>query len=250
MALPVSAGAHRLPLREDRERRLRWFRAGAGRECALDDVRKATVSTSAEQGAERFVPSRGGLRAMSRGGGVPRMRALETGDADGLRRGPAHAELMLVGEQPGDREDISGHPFVGAAGRVLDSGLEMAGIDRNAVYLTNAVKHFRWKPRGKRRLHETPSRSHVAACRPWLRAEVERVDPRVLVLMGAVAAQSLLGPDFSVMRGRGRVEAPPDGLPVVVATVHPSSILRGPDEERRVRLADFAADLYVAADLL
>jgi uracil-DNA glycosylase family protein len=250
MALPASRAHTAFPLREDRERPLRWFRAGASRECAPDDVRKATVSTSAEQGAERFVPSRGGLRAMRRAAaGCRGCELWKPATQTVFGEGPGHAELMLVGEQPGDREDISGHPFVGPAGRELDSGLEMAGIDRNAVYLTNAVKHFRWKPRGKRRLHETPSRSHVVACRPWLRAEVERVDPRVLVLMGALAAQSLLGPDFSVMRGRGRVEAPPDGLPVVVATVHPSSILRGPDEERRVRLADFAADLHVAADL-
>jgi DNA polymerase len=157
---------------------------------------------------------------------------------------------MLVGEQPGDREDLSGHPFVGPAGRVLDSALEMAGIDRDAVYLTNAVKHFRWKARGKRRLHERPARSHIVACTPWLRAELERIDPRVLVLMGAVAAQSLLGPDFSVTRERGVVEAAPDGLPVVVATVHPSSILRGPDEQRRARLDEFAADLRVAAEQL
>ena len=157
---------------------------------------------------------------------------------------------MLVGEQPGDREDVSGEPFVGPAGRMLDSGLELAGIDRDAVYLTNAVKHFRWKPRGKRRLHETPARSQIVACTPWLRAELEQVAPRVLVLMGAVAAQSLLGTDFSVMRERGRVDSPPAGLPIVVATVHPSSILRGPDAERRSRLEEFAADLRVAAELL
>ena len=154
---------------------------------------------------------------------------------------------MLVGEQPGDREDISGRPFVGPAGRVLDSGLEMAGIDRDSVYLTNAVKHFRWKARGKRRLHERPARSHIVACRPWLRAELERLAPRVLVLMGAVAAQSLLGSDFSVTRERGLIESPPDRLPIVVVTVHPSSILRGPDEERHARLEDFAADLRLAA---
>ncbi len=164
--------------------------------------------------------------------------------------GPARAELMLVGEQPGDREDLSGHPFVGPAGRVLDSALGMAGIDRDAVYLTNAVKHFRWNARGKRRLHERPARSHIVACTPWLRAELERIEPRVLVLMGAVAAQSLLGPDFSVMRERGVVHEAPDGLPTVVATVHPSSILRGPDEERRARLDQFAADLRLAAEQL
>jgi DNA polymerase len=157
---------------------------------------------------------------------------------------------MLVGEQPGDREDTSGLPFVGPAGRVLDSALELAGIDRDAVYLTNAVKHFRWKARGKRRLHERPARSHIVACRPWLRAEIDEVAPSVLVLMGAVAAQSLLGAGFSVMRNRGVVEPAVAGVPAVVATVHPSSILRGPDDERRTRLNDFAADLRLAATLL
>src|SRR5207342_917195 len=147
--------------------------------------------------------------------------------------GPRHAGLMLVGEQPGDREDIEGTPFVGPAGRVLDDALERAGIDRNRAYLTNAVKHFRWKGRGKRRLHERPLRSHVVACRPWLRAEIDIVSPDVLVLMGAIAAQSLLGPDFSVLRGRGVVDDAPRDLPTVVATVHPSSILRAPGGERR-----------------
>jgi uracil-DNA glycosylase family protein len=206
------------------------------------------VAAPAEQGAEAFVPEGGGVAALRRAAAHCRGCELwSTATQTVFGEGPARAQLVLVGEQPGDREDLSGHPFVGPAGRVLDSALEMAGIERDEVYLTNAVKHFRWKARGKRRLHERPARSHIVACRPWLRAEVERLDPRVLVLMGAVAAQSLLGPDFSVMRGRGIVEPPPEGLPVVVATVHPSSILRGPDEERQARLGDFAADLRLAA---
>jgi DNA polymerase len=164
--------------------------------------------------------------------------------------GPSGAEVMLVGEQPGDREDIEGQPFVGPAGRVLDDALELAGIAREQAYLTNAVKHFRWKPRGKRRLHERPLRSHMIACRPWLRAEIEIVDPRLVVLMGAVAAQSLLAADFSVMRERGRVIDPPDGLPPVLATVHPSSILRAPRDERPQRMGEFVDDLRVAAALL
>jgi uracil-DNA glycosylase family protein len=217
----------------------------------MSPPKAAVKTTAAEEGAERFVPGRGGIAALRRAAaGCRGCELWRPATHTVFGEGPARAELMLVGEQPGDREDVSGHPFVGPAGRVLDSGLEMAGIDRDAVYLTNAVKHFRWKPRGKRRLHETPSRSHVVACRPWLRAELERVEPRVLVLMGAVAAQSLLGADFSVMRGRGRVDPPPDGLPIVVATVHPSSILRGPDDERRSRLEEFGADLRVAAELL
>jgi DNA polymerase len=164
--------------------------------------------------------------------------------------GPSGAEVMLVGEQPGDREDIEGQPFVGPAGRVLDDALELAGIAREQAYLTNAVKHFRWKPRGKRRLHERPLRSHMIACRPWLRAEIEIVDPRLVVLMGAVAAQSLLAADFSVMRERGRVIDAPDGLPPVLATVHPSSILRAPRDERPQRMGEFVDDLRVAAALL
>jgi len=164
--------------------------------------------------------------------------------------GPRNAGLALVGEQPGDHEDIEGRLFVGPAGRVLDDALERAGIDRSSVYLTNAVKHFRWKARGKRRLHERPLRSHVVACRPWLRAELDVVSPDVLVLMGAIAAQSLLGADFSVLRRRGVVDDAPGDLPTVVATVHPSSILRAPDDERRARMDEFVDDLRVAAALV
>ena len=164
--------------------------------------------------------------------------------------GPEHADLLLVGEQPGDREDLEGRPFVGPAGHTLDVALERAVIDRERVYLTNAVKHFRWKERGKRRLHECPLRSQIVACQPWLRAELEIVAPSVLVLLGAVAAQSLLGSGFSVTRERGVVRYAPAGLPPVVATVHPSSILRAPDDQRHVRMEEFVADLRVAAALL
>jgi uracil-DNA glycosylase family protein len=164
--------------------------------------------------------------------------------------GPARADLMLVGEQPGDREDLEGHTFVGPAGHTLDVALERAGIDRSRVYLTNAVKHFRWKARGKRRLHERPLRSQIVACQPWLRAELESVAPGVLVLLGAVAAQSLLGSDFSVTRQRGVVHEVPEGLAAVVATVHPSSILRAPDDLRHLRMDEFVADLRTAAGLL
>ena len=209
------------------------------------------MTAAAGSGAEPFVPSRGGLAALRRAAeGCRGCELWSSATQTVFGEGPGRAPLMLVGEQPGDREDLSGHTFVGPAGRVLDSGLEMAGIERESVYLTNAVKHFRWKAKGKRRLHERPARSHIVACQPWLRAELERLTPRVLVLMGAVAAQSLLGPDFSVTRCRGRLESPPDGLPTVVVTVHPSSILRGPDEERRTRLDAFAADLRLAATLI
>ena len=173
-----------------------------------------------------------------------------TGTQTVFGEGPPDARLMLVGEQPGDREDIEGHPFVGPAGHVLDTALERAGIEGDVAFKTNAVKHFRWKQRGKRRLHEPPLRSQVVACQPWLRAELELVEPDILVLLGAVAARSLLGGDFSVTRERGIVADPPAGLPAVIATVHPASVLRGPDDEHRARMQAFVSDLELAADLL
>lgn len=161
--------------------------------------------------------------------------------------GDGHARVMLVGEQPGDQEDLSGKPFVGPAGRLLDKALGEAGIDRSRVYVTNAVKHFRWVRRGKRRLHEKPSATQVRACRPWLESEIEAVRPRTIVLLGATAAQSVMGPDFRVSRQRGEVLSSPFGVPVV-ATVHPSSILRAADEASRdAALEAFISDLRVAA---
>jgi uracil-DNA glycosylase family protein len=164
--------------------------------------------------------------------------------------GPAKAVVVLVGEQPGDREDREGRPFVGPAGRVLDDALADAGIDRKQVYLTNAVKHFKWTPRGKRRIHQKPNADETAACRPWLDAELAVVKPDVLVALGATAAQTLLGRGFRVTRDRG---APVDSdlAPNVLATVHPSSILRARDEaERREAYDAFVADLKVVAGLL
>jgi DNA polymerase len=161
--------------------------------------------------------------------------------------GRAHARLMLVGEQPGDREDIEGHPFVGPAGRILDEALEAAAIPRSDVYLTNAVKHFRWERRGKRRLHMKPSQVHVRACRPWLLAELEAVRPRLMVLLGATAAQSVMGTSFKVTQQRGRVLDSPLGV-AVLATVHPSSILRSVDDEARAAaMHSLIADLKIAA---
>jgi uracil-DNA glycosylase len=160
--------------------------------------------------------------------------------------GPEDPDLVLVGEQPGDREDVEGHPFVGPAGHVLDVALERAGLADKRIYKTNAVKHFRFKLRGKRRLHEPPLRSQVVACQPWLRAEIEILSPPLLVLLGAVAAQSLLGPGFKVSRQRGLVEDTPPGLPAIIATVHPSSVLRAPDDERKARMDEFVADLELA----
>jgi len=161
--------------------------------------------------------------------------------------GAAGARLMLVGEQPGDQEDLQGKPFVGPAGKLLERALTEAGIDRRRVYLTNAVKHFRWTRRGKRRLHEKPNAGQVRACRPWLEAEIEVVRPRLIVMLGSTAAQSVMGPVFRVSRQRGEVLPSPFGVPVL-ATVHPSSILRAIDDEsREAAMSSFIADLRVAA---
>ena len=156
---------------------------------------------------------------------------------------------MLVGEQPGDREDRLGHPFVGPAGRVLDRGLELAGIDAARAYQTNAVKHFKWQARGKRRIHQTPSRWEVTACRPWLAAELDALHPRVVVLLGATAAQAVFGSGFRVTRERGR---PRPGINDVatLATVHPAAILRAPDATREQEMERFVDDLRVAAQEL
>jgi DNA polymerase len=164
--------------------------------------------------------------------------------------GNPRARLMLVGEQPGDREDIEGKPFVGPAGLLLDDCLHEAGIDRDDVYITNAVKHFKWEPRGKRRIHKKPSAREIAACRPWFDAEVEAVEPALIVCLGATAAQALLGRSFRVTQNRGKALAVP-GMPPVLATVHPSSILRAPDEESRKEARTlFIEDLRAAAAFL
>ena len=166
-----------------------------------------------------------------------------------LGEGAAHAGLMLVGEQPGDREDIEGHPFVGPAGRVLDQGLERAGISRDDVYITNVVKHFRYKLRGKRRIQQTPDRWQVNACLPWLSAEVKAVRPEALVCLGATAAQALLGSHIRIGRDRGRpVESELAGL--VTLTTHPSAILRTDEGDREEALNMFVADLTEVAKWL
>jgi DNA polymerase len=158
--------------------------------------------------------------------------------------------VLLVGEQPGNEEDRQGSPFVGPAGRLLDQALEEAGIDRSAAYVTNVVKHFKWVPKGKARIHQKPSSREVGACLPWLRAELEAVRPKVVVCLGATAAQALLGRDFRVSRDRG-VALGRDRGRRYVATVHPSSILRAPDDAaRREQRALFVEDLRVAAAAL
>jgi DNA polymerase len=174
----------------------------------------------------------------------------KTGTQTVFGEGAQHAELMFVGEQPGDREDREGKPFVGPAGRVLDEALEQADIDRNRVYITNAVKHFKWKPQGKRRLHQKPNAAEINACRPWLDAEIALVKPHLLVLLGATAAQALLGREFRVSVQRGELIERP-GLPPAMATVHPSSILRAPDDEsRELEMAAFIQDLKRVAQQL
>jgi DNA polymerase len=207
------------------------------------------LSTMAETGsAADFLPSRlslTSLRAASLGcRACPLWRTgTQTVFGEGLKR----ARLMLVGEQPGDQEDLAGRPFVGPAGRLLDEALAEAGIDRDDAYLTNVVKHFKWQGRGKRRIHQKPNWSEVVACRPWVDAELAVVAPHTLVCLGAVAAQALFGRQVRVTRDRGRLLETPLA-PVAMATVHPSSILRAPDREtRRREYALLVEDLRVAA---
>jgi uracil-DNA glycosylase family protein len=173
----------------------------------------------------------------------------ETGTQTVFGEGTSKAEVVFVGEQPGDQEDLQGRPFVGPAGKLLDKALEDACIDRSQVYVTNVVKHFKWQARGKRRIHQKPNWSEIAACRPWLDAELAVVKPRVLVCLGATAAQALLGRQFRVTRQRGEpVES--ELAPVVLATVHPSSILRADEEDREAELAAFVGDMKVVASRL
>ena len=174
----------------------------------------------------------------------------KTGTQTVFGEGSEDARIVFVGEQPGDKEDLAGRPFVGPAGRVLDEGLEAAGIERSLAYVTNAVKHFKWTARGKRRIHQKPNAAEIAACRPWLEAELAVARPQVLVALGATAAQALLGRQFRVTKQRG-VPVESDLAPYVVATVHPSSILRQETEEdRAAAMQAFVADLKVVAKLL
>ena len=173
-------------------------------------------------------------------------RGTQTVFGEGRRR----AKVMFIGEQPGNEEDITGKPFVGPAGKLFDSALEEAGIDRSQTYVTNVVKHFKWEPRGKRRIHKKPNAGEIAACRPWLHAEIALIKPDVIVALGATAAQALLGPKFRVTKQRGEfLES--DLAPYVMATVHPSSILRAPDDEtRRLELRRFINDLKKLARVI
>jgi uracil-DNA glycosylase len=162
--------------------------------------------------------------------------------------GPPDAKVMFVGEQPGDQEDLAGRPFVGPAGKLLDNMMQQAGIPRDEAYVTNAVKHFKFEPRGTRRIHSKPSAREVGACRPWLEAEIEAVKPSMIVCLGATAAQSLLGPSFRVTQERGRPIIDAKWAPWMMASVHPSSLLRVPDDSMREQVyAQFLDDLRVVA---
>jgi uracil-DNA glycosylase family protein len=198
-----------------------------------------------------FVPEDGSLDAAREAArGCRGCHLWRVGTQTVFGEGAVGATVMFVGEQPGDYEDEAGRPFVGPAGRLLDEILADAGIDRSRTYVTNAVKHFKWQPRGKRRIHQKPNWGETTACRPWLEREIELVRPRVIVCLGATAAQALLGREFRVTRSRG--ELVESALaPYVTATVHPSSILRAPDEEsRRLEREAFTADLRKVAELL
>jgi len=174
----------------------------------------------------------------------------QTGTQTVFGEGAANARVVFVGEQPGDQEDKQGRPFVGPAGRVLDEGLELAGIDRSTTYVTNAVKHFKWTARGKRRIHAKPNWSEIAACHPWLQSELEAIEPAVVVCLGATAAQALLGKQFRVTKQRGTwIES--ELAEHVTATIHPSSILRQrSDEDRHREMAGFVEDLKLVATVL
>jgi uracil-DNA glycosylase len=200
--------------------------------------------------AAEFLPERLTLSALREAAaGCRGCHLWQVGTQTVFGEGAARAEALFVGEQPGDQEDRAGKPFVGPAGRVFDEALEAAGIDRASVYVTNAVKHFKWQARGKRRIHQKPNWTEMTACRPWLEAELAVVEPRVLVLLGATAAQTLLGRQFRVTQHRGEL-LDSDLADAVTATVHPSSILRGRPDDRKRAMDAFVADLRVAASAL
>ena len=205
---------------------------------------------AAKGSAAEFLPEERTLAALREAAaGCRGCHLWQVGTQTVFGEGARTAEAMFVGEQPGDQEDKAGKPFVGPAGRVFDDALAGAGIDRATTYVTNAVKHFKWQARGKRRIHQKPNWTEMTACRPWLEAELEAVKPRVLVLLGATAAQSLLGREFRVTQHRGEL-LDSDLAEFVTATVHPSSILRGEPEERDAAFAAFVEDLRVVAGAL
>lgn len=218
---------------------------------------RASARTTAVEGAEHYVPQGADIDELREAVHSCRGCGLYADATQAVfGAGPRDAKVLVVGEQPGDQEDRKGAPFVGPAGRVLDRAFEEAGIDRREVYVTNAVKHFKFErqERGKRRIHKTPSRTEVVACRPWLLAELEQIRPELVVCLGATAAQSLLGASFRVSKERGKIlEPPPDSevgalTRAVLATVHPSSVLRATDREQAYQ--ELLADVRAAAEAL
>jgi uracil-DNA glycosylase family protein len=201
--------------------------------------------------AEPLVPSRPSLTSLREAAaGCQACPLWKTGTQTVFGEGMKKADVMLVGEQPGDKEDLEGRPFVGPAGKLLDRALAEAGIERDNAYVTNVVKHFKWEARGKRRIHKKPNMAEITACKPWLEAELDVVQPKAVVCLGSTAAQALLGRDFKVSRQRGEL-VDSDMAPLVTATVHPSSILRAPDDDAREQgMREFTRDLArVATEL-
>lgn len=213
------------------------------------------VMTRAQKSAAEFLPESSSLSALRTAvqrcrGCELYKRATQAVFGENLARTRTPGKIVMVGERPGDKEDLEGRPFVGPAGKLLARCLAEAGIDPKQVYITNAVKHFKWEPRGKFRLHKKPSLTEVHACKPWLEAEVRAVKPQLIVCLGATAAQSLLGPAFRVSKSRGEPQRI-DGYPPVIATVHPASILRAQsDEDRHLQTAEFIADLRRVKEFL
>jgi DNA polymerase len=199
--------------------------------------------------AAEFLPERFSLKTLRAAAAVCKGCELYKNSTQTVfGEGPKRARMMLVGETPGDEEDLQGKPFVGPAGRLLDLALEQAGLDRSEVFVTNAVKHFRWEPRGKRRLHKKPSTRQIEACRPWLQAEILTVAPPVIVCLGATAAQALLGRDFRISKQRGKFFSS-DEEAKIMATHHPSAVLRAPDDaDRRRKRRELIDDLRHAAE--
>ncbi|WP_438009202.1 UdgX family uracil-DNA binding protein [Sorangium sp. So ce321] len=239
--------------------RVRAPPAGAG---TSDAARKTMVTVARRNAAGRdaragestaagLVPSHPSLPSLREAAAGCRACPLwERGTQTVFGEGAARSDVLLLGEQPGDREDLAGKPFVGPAGQLLDRALEAAGIDRGRAYVTNVVKHFKWEPRGKRRIHKKPDAREIRACLPWLAAEIAVVQPEIVVCLGATAAQALLGSSFRVTRDRGRILESPLA-PRTLATVHPASILRMPDEDsRQAELSRFIEDLTAVARAL
>ena len=202
--------------------------------------------------AEAFLPARITLNTLeSAAKGCKGCPLYKIGTQTVFGDGPKDARLMFIGEQPGDQEDRAGHPFVGPAGKVFDDALHEVGIEREEVYVTNAVKHFKWEPRGTRRIHSKPSAREVQACKPWLTAEMQVLKPEMVVCLGATAAQALMGKEFRITRDRGKVFEDTQYAPKLLATAHPSSILRMPDEAaRRQAMKDLISDLDTVAKVM